>query len=189
MDAQGTMRLMFDTMDAYDRADFDRLAEIYAEDAHWLNANPKGPHCHNRKDIFAMFRQRKASGIRVGFDELRSTPTEVVLTARAADFGRVVSVFSFQDAALWRSRTNPQWRPPKQRSSGKAQRQPTAGGTGGGFDGDPVGRLIDGGGQRSSDAALVASRSLSPITVAPELSGRGAVGPQVASRLNSRKKS
>ena len=29
-------------------------------------------------------------------DELRSTPTEVMLTARAADFGRVVSVFSFQ---------------------------------------------------------------------------------------------
>ena len=26
MDAQGMMRLMFDTMDAYDRADFDRLA-------------------------------------------------------------------------------------------------------------------------------------------------------------------
>jgi hypothetical protein len=73
MDAQGTMRLMFDTMDAYDRADFDRLAEIYAEDAQWLNANPNGPHCHNREDIFAMFRQRMASGIRVGFDELRST--------------------------------------------------------------------------------------------------------------------
>ena len=96
MDAQGTMRLMFDTMDAYDRADFDRLAEIYAEDAQWRNANPKGPHCHNRDDIFAMFRQRMASGIRVGFDERRSTPTEVVVTARAADFGRVVSVFSFQ---------------------------------------------------------------------------------------------
>jgi limonene-1,2-epoxide hydrolase len=96
MDAQGTMRLMFDTMDAYDRADFDRLAEIYAEDAQWRNANSKGPHCHNRDDIFAMFRQRMASGIRVGFDELRSTPTEVVVTARAADFGRVVSVFSFQ---------------------------------------------------------------------------------------------
>ena len=40
MDAQGTMRLMFDTMDAYDRADFDRLAEIYAEDARWRNADP-----------------------------------------------------------------------------------------------------------------------------------------------------
>jgi hypothetical protein len=32
----------------------------------------------------------------VAFDELRSTPTEVVLTARATDFGRVVSMFSFQ---------------------------------------------------------------------------------------------
>ena len=52
MDAQGMMRLMFDTMDAYDRADFDRLAEIYAEDAQWLNADPDGPHGRNRDDIF-----------------------------------------------------------------------------------------------------------------------------------------
>jgi limonene-1,2-epoxide hydrolase len=96
MDAQGTMRLMFDTMDAYDRADFDRLAEIYAEDAQWRNADPAGPHCHNRDDIFAMFRQRMDAGIRIAFDELRSTPTQVILTVRAADFGRVVSVFSFQ---------------------------------------------------------------------------------------------
>jgi hypothetical protein len=96
MDAQGTMRLMFDTMDAYDRADFDRLAEIYAEDAQWRNANPDGPHCHNRDDIFTLFRQRMDSRVRVGFDELRSTPTQVLVTARAADFGAVVSVFSFQ---------------------------------------------------------------------------------------------
>ena len=96
MDAQGTMRLMFDTMDAYDRADFDRLAEIYAEDAQWLNANPDGPHCHSRDDIFNMFRARMASGTRIGFDELRSTPSQVLVTARAADFGAVVSVFTFQ---------------------------------------------------------------------------------------------
>jgi ketosteroid isomerase-like protein len=96
MDAQDTMRLMFDTMDAYDRADFDRLAEIYAEDAQWLNASPKGPHCRNRDDIFAMFRQRRDAGIRIGFDELRSTPSQVLVTARAADFGAVVTVFSFQ---------------------------------------------------------------------------------------------
>jgi hypothetical protein len=43
-----------------------------------------------------MFRQRRNAGIRVSFDELRSTPTRVLLTARAADFGGVVSVFSFQ---------------------------------------------------------------------------------------------
>jgi hypothetical protein len=41
MDAQGTMRLMFDTMDAYDRADFDRLGEIYAENAQWIGADPE----------------------------------------------------------------------------------------------------------------------------------------------------
>jgi hypothetical protein len=97
MDAQGTMRLMFDTMDAYDRADFDRLAEIYAEDAQWRNADPNGPHCRNRDDIFAMFRQRMASGTRIGFDELRSTPTQVLLTARGVNGSDpVVSVFSFQ---------------------------------------------------------------------------------------------
>jgi hypothetical protein len=96
VDAQGTMRLMFDTMDAYDRADFDRLAEVYAEDAQWRNADPDGPHCHNRDDIFAMFRARMTSGIRIGFDEMRSTPTEVLLTARVNGSDPVVTVFSFQ---------------------------------------------------------------------------------------------
>jgi hypothetical protein len=96
MDAQGTMRLMFDTMDAYDRADVERLAEIYAEDAQWRNADPGGPHCHNRDDIFTMFRQRMDSRVRVGFDELRSTPTQVLVTARVNGFDPVVTVFSFQ---------------------------------------------------------------------------------------------
>jgi ketosteroid isomerase-like protein len=96
MDAQGTMRLMFDTMDAYDRGDFDRLGEIYAEDARWTNVDPKGPHCRNRDDIFTMFRERMASGVRVGFDELRSTPTHVVLTVRVDGFEPVVSVFGFE---------------------------------------------------------------------------------------------
>jgi limonene-1,2-epoxide hydrolase len=65
-------------------------------DAQWLNADPKGPHGRNRDDIFTMFRQRMDSRIRIGFDELRSTPTQVVLTARVDGFDPVVSVFSFQ---------------------------------------------------------------------------------------------
>jgi hypothetical protein len=96
MDAQGTMRLMFDTMDAYDRGDFDRLAEIYAEDAQWIDADPKGPHCRNRDHIFTMFRQRREAGIRIAFDEMRSTPAGVALTARVDGGDPVVSVFSFQ---------------------------------------------------------------------------------------------
>ena len=83
-------------MDAYDRGDFDRLAEIYAGDASWLNANPAGPHCRNRDDVFDMFRARMASSIRITFEELRSTPTQMVVTARAGDFGRVVIVFTFE---------------------------------------------------------------------------------------------
>jgi SnoaL-like domain len=96
MDAQSTMRLMFDTMDAYDRADFDRLAEIYAEDAPWFNADPRGPHCRNRDDVFRMFRQRMDSGIRVTFDEMRSTPTHVILTARVDGSDPGVTVFTFE---------------------------------------------------------------------------------------------
>jgi limonene-1,2-epoxide hydrolase len=107
MDAQGTMRLMFDTMDAYDRADFDRLAEIYAEDAQWRNADPNGPHCRNRDDIFAMFRQRMDAGIRIGFDELRSTPTHVMLTARVNGSAPVVTVFSFQGRRIVHVRDYP----------------------------------------------------------------------------------
>jgi limonene-1,2-epoxide hydrolase len=96
MDAQGTMRLMFDTMDAYDRGDFDRLGEIYAEDARWTNVDPKRPHCRNRDQIFAMFRSNMASGVRIKFDEMRSTPTQVVLTARVDGLDPVVSVFGFE---------------------------------------------------------------------------------------------
>jgi hypothetical protein len=96
MDAQGTMRLMFDTMDAYDRGDFDRLAEIYAEDAQWIDADPNGPHCRDRDDIFTLFRKRHDAGISIAFDEMRSTPTRVALTARVDGRDPVVSVFSFK---------------------------------------------------------------------------------------------
>jgi hypothetical protein len=61
-----------------------------------VDADPAGPHCHNRDDIFAMFRARMSSDTRLSFDELRSTPAQVAVTARASDFGRVVSVFTFE---------------------------------------------------------------------------------------------
>jgi hypothetical protein len=44
-------------------------------------------------------------------------------------------------------------------------------------------------GHPSSGAAALASRSLAPMTVPPELTGRGGLGPQVAWGPNSRKKS
>ena len=189
MDAQGTMRLMFDTMDAYDRADFDRLAEIYAEDAQWRNADPNGPHCRNRDDIFAVFRQRRNAGIRIQFDELRSTPSQVLVTARAADFGAAVSVFSFQGRRITSVQDYPSMEAAEAALKGPRRARRSGGGAAGGAGGDPIRVADEGRRQRSRVAALSASRSLSLITVAPELTGRGAVSPQVASRSNSMKKS
>jgi hypothetical protein len=65
----------------------------------------------------------------------------------------------------------------------------SGGGAAGGAGGDPARVAEEDRRQRSSAAALSASRSLSLITVVPELTGRGAVSPQVALRSNSRKKS
>jgi hypothetical protein len=165
------------------------LAEIYAEDAQWLNANPNGPHCHNRDDIFTVFRQRMSAGIRIQFDELRSTLSEVLVTARAADFGAVVSVFSFQGRHITSVKDYPSMaaaeaalegprRPPTERWWRRVWRRWR-----------PDHEADPGSPQRSSAAALSASRSLSLITVAPELTGRGGIELQVASPSKSRKKS
>ncbi len=43
-----------------------------------------------------MFRGRKESGIRVTFDELRSSPTQVLVAVRAPDFDSAFSVFTFE---------------------------------------------------------------------------------------------
>jgi hypothetical protein len=102
VDAQLTMRLMFDTMDAYDRADFDRLSEIYGEDATWMNADPDGPDCLDRSDIFEMFRHGMDAGVHVTFDEMRSTPTHVVLATHVDDSPQTWSVFTFEGRRIVR---------------------------------------------------------------------------------------
>jgi hypothetical protein len=118
------------------------LAEIYAEDAQWLNANPNGPHCHNRDDIFTVFRQRMSAGIRIQFDELRSTLSQVLVTARAADFGAVVSVFSFQGRHITSVKDYPSMAAAEQRSRDHAGHRPSGGGAVCGGDGGPTTRLI-----------------------------------------------
>ena len=189
MDAQGTMRLMFHTMDAYDRADFDRLAEIYAENAQRRNADPNGPHCRNRDDIFTMFRQRRRAGIWIQFGELRSTPSQVLVTARAADFGAVVSVCSFQGRHITQCQGLPPMAAAEAALEGPRWLTTERWWRGCDGDGGHDHELIQDGPQRSSTAVLSASRSLSLMTVAPELTGRGGRWVQVALRSKSRKKS
>ncbi|CAN5791623.1 hypothetical protein BH18ACT17_BH18ACT17_03570 [soil metagenome] len=95
MDASGTMRLMFDTMNAYDRADFERLAEVYDLNAPWIGTEPGEWDCKNRDDIFVRFREGIEAGIHVHFAEMRSTPTHVILATHVEDSGPLVSVFKF----------------------------------------------------------------------------------------------
>jgi hypothetical protein len=83
-----------------------------------------GPHCRNRDDIFAMFRARMASGTRIGFDELRSTPSKVLVTARAADFGAVVSVSSFQGRRITSVKDDP-WMEAAEAALAGPRRPPT----------------------------------------------------------------
>jgi hypothetical protein len=189
MDAQATMRLMFDTMDAYDRADFDRLAEIYAEDAQWRNADPTAPTASTATT--SMPCSATAWTPESGWGSMscvRPPPRSCSRHGSTAPI-RWSRCSASRDAASWPSRTTPRWRPPRQRSRVQASHRPSLVAAVVAPLAARIEWLIQHDPQRSTAAALWASRSLSPITVAPELTGRGAVGPQVASRSNSRKKS
>jgi hypothetical protein len=80
--------------------------------------------CHNRGDIFDMFRQRMDAGIRVGFDELRSTPTQVLLTARVNGAAPVVTVFSFQRRRITRVKDYPSMQAAEAALAGPRQAPP-----------------------------------------------------------------
>jgi ketosteroid isomerase-like protein len=99
MDALAALRVMTDSMDAYDRRDFDRLAELYAEDVRWLGTEPRWD-CEKRDDVFSLFRSRMESGIHVEFDEIRATPSHVILTVRVGESEPVVSVFTIADGRI-----------------------------------------------------------------------------------------
>jgi ketosteroid isomerase-like protein len=100
MDALATLRVMTDSMDAYDRRDFERLSELYAEDVRWMGTEPGRWDCLNREDVFELFRARMRSGVHVDFDEIRATPTHVILTPRIGGSDPVVSVFTIQDSRI-----------------------------------------------------------------------------------------
>jgi hypothetical protein len=83
-----------------------------------------GPHCRNRDDIFARFRARVAAGTRIEFDELRSTPSQVLVTARAADFGAVVSGFNVQGRHITSVKDDP-WMEAAEAALAGPRRPPT----------------------------------------------------------------
>ena len=74
-----SVRTLLATFDAYEDEDFERLAELYAEDVTWGGTEPGRLDCKNREDVFRMFRARMSSVAEARFDRLLSVGSHVLL--------------------------------------------------------------------------------------------------------------
>src|SRR2546426_6480741 len=96
-----SVRTLIATFDAYEDEDFDRLAELYAEDVTWTGAEPAQRDCRNREDVFRMFRARMSSGGEASFDQILSVGSHV-LVAGHMEMDRFVSVFTVEGGRVVR---------------------------------------------------------------------------------------
>ena len=99
VDALATLRVMTDSMDAYDRQDFKRLAELYAEDVRWVAVESRWS-CESRDDVFEMFRARLDADIRIDFDEIRATPGHVIVVGHVGKGGAFASLFTVEEGRI-----------------------------------------------------------------------------------------
>ena len=99
MDALATLRVVTDSMDAYDQHDFKRLEVVYAEDVRWVAVDPVWT-CESRADVFELFRSRLEANIHIDFDEIRATPGHVILRGRVVGQGPFVSLFTVQEGRI-----------------------------------------------------------------------------------------
>jgi ketosteroid isomerase-like protein len=98
-----SVRTLIATFDAYEDEDFDRLAELYAEDVTWTGAGPGQRDCQNREDVFRMFRARMSSGGQASFDQILSVGSHVLLAGHL-ELDRFVSVFTVEGGRVVRVR-------------------------------------------------------------------------------------
>jgi len=97
-----SVRTLIATFDAYEDEDFDRLAELYAEDVTWTGAEPGQRDCQNREDVFRMFRARMSSEGQVrSFDRILSVGSHVLLAGHL-ELDRFVSVFTVEGGRVVR---------------------------------------------------------------------------------------
>jgi ketosteroid isomerase-like protein len=74
-----SVRTLLDTFEAYGESDFDRLAELYAEDVTWDGSEPGPGDCKNREDVFGMFRVRIRRGGKLTVHQILSIGPRVLL--------------------------------------------------------------------------------------------------------------
>lgn len=94
------MRTILGAFDAYASKDFDRLAELYAEDVTWCCRDEPGPwDCESREDVFGMFRARMRRGMEASIDEILVFGTKVLVRGHTNEH-RFVNVFRVEDGRI-----------------------------------------------------------------------------------------
>jgi ketosteroid isomerase-like protein len=94
-----SVRTLLETFEAYEEKDFDRLAELYAEDVVWDGTEPGPRDCKNREDVFGMFRVRMRRGGEATFHQILSIGPRVLLVGDM-EGGRFVSVFTVEGGRI-----------------------------------------------------------------------------------------
>ena len=100
MPSRETMRTIAEAFDAYASKDFDRLAEVYAEDVTWCCRYESGPwDCQNREDVFGMLRVRMRRGIETSIDQILVAGTRALVRGHT-DAHRFVNVYTVEDGRI-----------------------------------------------------------------------------------------
>jgi ketosteroid isomerase-like protein len=94
-----SVRTLLETFEAYEELDFDRLAELYAEDVTWDGTEPGPRDCKNREDVFGMFRARMRRGGEATFHQILSIGPRVLLVGDM-EGDRFVSVFTVEGGRI-----------------------------------------------------------------------------------------
>jgi ketosteroid isomerase-like protein len=100
MDAADSLHVFTESMAAYERRDFARLTELYAEDVRWSSPSP-GFSCNGREEVFDLFRSRIESDVEVTFDEIRALPGRVLVRGRMGPGAEpFVSIFAIEGGQI-----------------------------------------------------------------------------------------
>jgi ketosteroid isomerase-like protein len=92
-----SVKTLIATFDAYADNDFDRLADLYAEDVTWSGTKAGPWDCMNREDVLGMFRVGMRRGKDLTFDQMLSIGSRVLLIGHDEENDQFVAVFTVQD--------------------------------------------------------------------------------------------
>ena len=102
-----SVRTILEAFDAYASKDFDRLAELYAEDVTWCCRHEPGPwDCENREDVFGMFRARLRRSMETSIDEILVVGTRVLIRGHT-NTNRLVDVYTVEDGRIVEVQSHP----------------------------------------------------------------------------------